>query len=93
MESLSRVIAHQYNKTNLDFVIGGHGFMSASARDVVVSMTAFDEFQLGQHSERAIVGAGQAWRDVYQKLEGIAPLYGGKNTFDIVNISIRVRAD
>lgn len=93
VESLSRVIAHLYNKTNLDFVIRGHGFMSASARDVVVSMTAFDEFQLDQHSERVTVGAGQTWRDVYQKLEGIAPQYGSKNPFNIINISVRVRTD
>ncbi|KAL2813556.1 hypothetical protein BJX63DRAFT_215851 [Aspergillus granulosus] len=43
VESLSKVIAYLYS-TNLDFAIYGHGFMSASAKDVLVNVSAFDDF-------------------------------------------------
>ncbi|KAL2823245.1 hypothetical protein BDW59DRAFT_180716 [Aspergillus cavernicola] len=74
IESLSKVIAHLYS-TDLDFAIYGHGFMSTSAQDVLVNMTAFDEFHFDKHSELVTVGAGQPWGEVYRKLAEVAPGY------------------
>src|SRR5699024_8588534 len=45
VESLSKTIAHLYS-TKLDFAIYGHGFMSVSAKDVLVNISCFDEFHL-----------------------------------------------
>ncbi|KAL2862481.1 FAD-binding oxidoreductase [Aspergillus lucknowensis] len=75
VESLSKVIARLY-ESDLDFAIYGHGFMSTSARDVVINMSAFDGFHFDEHAEIVTVGAGQTWRDVYRKLEEVAPQYG-----------------
>ncbi|PKY03108.1 FAD-binding domain-containing protein [Aspergillus campestris IBT 28561] len=73
-ESLARLIAHLY-KSHLHFGIRGQGFLSASAKDVLVSMTAFDEFHFDPHAEVATVGAGQTWGAVYRKLKEAAPSY------------------
>ncbi|RAK90233.1 FAD binding domain-containing protein [Aspergillus costaricaensis CBS 115574] len=75
VDSLSKAIAYLYS-TNLDFAIYGHGFMSASASDVLVNMSAFNGFHLDRNSELATVGAGQTWSDVYRKLNEVAPEYG-----------------
>ncbi|GKZ93173.1 hypothetical protein AnigIFM59636_006239 [Aspergillus niger] len=75
IDSLSKTIAHLYF-TKLDFAIYGHGFMSASAKDVLVNMSAFDGFHFDRHSELATIGAGQTWSDVYRKLGDVAPNYG-----------------
>ncbi|KAI9926212.1 hypothetical protein ASPWEDRAFT_53453 [Aspergillus wentii DTO 134E9] len=75
IDALSKTLAHLY-ATNLDFAIYGHGFSSASAKDVVVNMSAFDNLHLDAQSESVIIGAGQTWADVYQKLSKVAPEYG-----------------
>ncbi|KAL3446955.1 hypothetical protein BJX65DRAFT_278349 [Aspergillus insuetus] len=75
VESLSKALAYIY-QTRLEFAIYGHGFMSTSAKDVLVNTSAFDEFHFDQHSELVTVGAGQTWSDVYEKLEKRAPSYG-----------------
>lgn len=77
VESLSKTIAHLYS-TKLDFAIYGHGFMSVSAKDVLVNISCFDEFHLDSSSTSATVGAGQTWEQVYHKLEKQAPEYGSK---------------
>lgn len=83
IDSLSKAIAYLYS-TNLDFAIYGHGFMSASASDVLVNMSAFDGFHLDRDSELATIGAGQTWSDVYQKLSEVAPEYGSEDsTFNL----------
>ncbi|KAL2822106.1 FAD-binding domain-containing protein [Aspergillus granulosus] len=75
VKSLSKVIAYLYS-TKLDFAIYGHGFMSTSAKDVLVNTSAYDEFHFDPHSELVTVGAGQTWAEVYRKLEEEAPGYG-----------------
>ncbi|KAF9889041.1 hypothetical protein FE257_008018 [Aspergillus nanangensis] len=75
IDSLSQAIAYLYS-TDLDFAIYGHGFMSTSAKDVVVNMTAFDEFHLDSHSELVTIGAGLTWAEVFRKLGEAAPDYG-----------------
>ncbi|PYI21644.1 FAD-binding domain-containing protein [Aspergillus violaceofuscus CBS 115571] len=75
IESLSRVLAFLY-RTRLDFAIYGQGFSSASAKDVVVNMSGFDDFHFDAQGEVVTVGAGQTWSDVYRKLADAAPEYG-----------------
>ncbi|KAL3491868.1 FAD binding domain-containing protein [Aspergillus germanicus] len=75
VETLSKVIAYLYT-TPLDFAIYGHGFGSTSAKDVLVNTSAFNDFHFDRHSETVTIGAGQAWVDVYRKMEVEAPGYG-----------------
>ncbi|EAU32774.1 predicted protein [Aspergillus terreus NIH2624] len=75
IESLSQVISHLY-PTDLQFAIYGHGFSSTSAKDVLINMTAFDEFHFDSDSETVTIGAGQTWAEVYRKLGEAAPGYG-----------------
>lgn len=77
IESLSTAIAYLYS-SSLDFAIYGHGFMSASARDVLVNTSSFDDFHFDKHSELVTIGAGQTWAEVYQKLQDAAPNYGSE---------------
>ncbi|GKZ35785.1 hypothetical protein AbraIFM66950_006580 [Aspergillus brasiliensis] len=75
VESLSSTITYLYS-TSLEFAIYGQGFMSASAKDVLVNMSAFSNFYIDRHSELVTIGAGQTWSDVYRKLSNVAPDYG-----------------
>ncbi|KAE8152546.1 hypothetical protein BDV25DRAFT_61515 [Aspergillus avenaceus] len=74
IDTLRNTIAYLYT-TDLDIAIYGHGFSSASAGDVVVNMSAFDEFHLDAQSKLTI-GAGQTWADVYKKLGEVGLEYG-----------------
>ncbi|KAF2432967.1 FAD-binding domain-containing protein [Tothia fuscella] len=76
IDSLSKVIAF-LAKSSLDFKIRSRGFGSASARDIIVSMTAFDNFDFDRENETLTLGCGQSWRDYYEKMEQIAPEYTG----------------
>ena len=53
------------------------GFGSGSAKDVLISMTAFDGFEFDRENEVVIVGAGQTWEEYYKKMEEVAPEYNG----------------
>ncbi|RAL06923.1 FAD-binding oxidoreductase [Aspergillus homomorphus CBS 101889] len=75
IEALSRALAYLYT-TDLDFAIYGQGFGSASAKDVLVNTSAFNNFHFDAQAEVVTVGAGQTWSDVYQKLAEAAPEYG-----------------
>lgn len=79
IDTLSKTLAYLYT-TNLDFAIYGHGFSSASSKDVLINMSAFDDFHFDPHSELVTIGAGQTWASVYQKLDKVAPGYGSKNS-------------
>lgn len=76
VESLSKAVTYLYS-TNLDIAIYGHGFMSPSAKDVLINTTALNDFHFDKHSELVTIGAGQTWADVFRKLEEVAPDYGG----------------
>ncbi|KAL4976604.1 hypothetical protein BDW66DRAFT_159602 [Aspergillus desertorum] len=67
IEALSKAIAYLYT-TKLDFAIYGQGFSSASARDVLVNTSAFDDFHFDPQAETVTIGAGQPWSEVYRKL-------------------------
>ena len=76
LESLSSILAY-LSKTPLDFAVRSQGFGSSSAKDVLISMTAFDGFEFDRKNEVVTVGAGQTWEDYYKKMEGLAPDYSG----------------
>lgn len=75
--ALSKALAYLYT-TDLDFAIYGQGFGSASAKDVLVNTSAFNDFHFDAQAEVVTVGAGQTWSDVYRKLAEAAPEYGGE---------------
>lgn len=63
--------------SDLDFKVRSTGFGSASAKDVIVSMTAFDTFEFDEGKETLLLGAGQRWKDYYEKMEKVAPEWSG----------------
>ena len=75
-QSLAKILAH-VSSTELDVAIHGSGLGSVSAKDVLVSMAAFDEFEFDRKNEVLTLGAGQLWRDYYEKMEKVAPDYHG----------------
>ena len=76
LESLSITLTY-LSQTTLDFAIRSQGFGSSSAKDVLISMTAFDGFEFDRENEVLTVGAGQTWEDYYKKMEKVAPDYAG----------------
>ncbi|KAF2740985.1 cysteine desulfurase [Polyplosphaeria fusca] len=74
IESLSRLLK-VLNNTDLDINVRCGGCGSASARDVLISMSAFDGFEFDKDSETVTVGAGQLWRSVDANVEKFAPGY------------------
>lgn len=62
-------------KSTLDFSIRSGGLGSSSAKDVVVSMTAFNKVVFNPEDETVLVGAGQTWGEVDRKLAELAPGY------------------
>jgi FAD/FMN-containing dehydrogenase len=63
--------------SSLDFSIRSGGLGSSSAKDAVVSMTAFSEVVFNPEEETVLVGAGQTWGEVDRKLAELAPGYVG----------------
>lgn len=76
LKSLSAILAY-LSTTPLEFGVRSQGFGSSSAKDVLISMTAFDGFDFDRESEIVTVGAGQTWEDYYKKMEKEAPEYNG----------------
>ena len=76
LPSLSRLIGYLGN-SGLDFDVRCAGVGSASAKDVLISMSAFGSFEFDRHSETVIIGAGQTWAQVNSKMEHFAPGYAG----------------
>jgi hypothetical protein len=77
LESLSKTVRF-LGESNLDFKVRSAGFGSASAKDVILSMAAFDQFDFDREKEELILGSGQTWEDYYTKMEKTAPEYSGK---------------
>lgn len=74
--ALSAVLAY-LSQTDLDIAIHGSGYGSASARDVLVSMAAFDAFEFDRDAKVVTLGAGQTWREYYDKMERVGSGYHG----------------
>jgi FAD/FMN-containing dehydrogenase len=72
-----QTILKYLSESTLDFSIRSGGLGSSSAKDVVVSMTAFNEVVFNPEDETVLVGAGQTWGEVDRKLADLAPGYVG----------------
>lgn len=77
LESLSKAVRF-LGQSSLDFKVRSRGFGSASAKDVILSMAAFDKFEFDREKEELILGTGQRWEDYYTKMEKTAPDYSGR---------------
>ncbi|KAH7053293.1 cysteine desulfurase [Macrophomina phaseolina] len=69
---LQKLVPYLYI-SGLDFAIRCGGIGSSSAKDVVLSMSAFDSFSYNPGNHTIIVGAGSTWGHVEQELEKVAP--------------------
>ena len=76
LSSLAKTLAF-LSQSRLDFGVRSQGFGSSSAKDVLISMTAFESFHFDQDNEVVTVGAGQTWEEYYKKMEIVAPEYAG----------------
>jgi FAD/FMN-containing dehydrogenase len=65
------------SESTLDFSIRSGELGSSSAKDVIVSMTAFSEVVFNPEDETVLVGGGQIWGEVDRKLAEMAPGYVG----------------
>ena len=72
IESLSKIISYLQN-TNLNYAVRSQGFGSASAKDVLISLSAFNDFEFNKEEEFVILGAGGNWRGYYDRMEAVAP--------------------
>lgn len=72
VETLSAVVRY-LSTTDLDYNVRSRGYGSASARDVLISMTAFDGFEYDGTKEVVTLGAGANWGSLYKRLEEVAP--------------------
>lgn len=80
VESLKKAVGI-LSKSDLDWNVRSQGYGSSSAKDVLLSMTAFDDFKWDAENEVVYLGAGQTWRDYYRKMEEAAPEYHGTYTW------------
>ena len=76
LDSLSKAVKY-LGSSSLDFKVRSAGFGSASAKDVILSMSAFDQFDFDRENETLVLGVGQTWEDYYTKMEKTAPEYSG----------------
>ena len=89
LKSLSCLLA-ALGTSELDFAIRCTGYGSASAKDVLVSMSAFDSFDFDRETETITIGAGQTWAEVNAKMETFASGYAGTKPGSFTNCSPNV---
>lgn len=75
--NLSRVLLHSSENSELDFKARCCGVGSASDKDVLISLAAFDSFEFDRTTEIITVGTGRVWGEVDRKMEEFAPGYAG----------------
>jgi hypothetical protein len=73
LNTLTTAITHLAAHPSLSYNVRSRGFGSASATDVLISMTAFDEFTYDSEAKTVILGAGSDWRRFYEEMEKVAP--------------------
>lgn len=71
IECLSRVVKYLHS-TELNYKVRSQGFGSASATDVLISLSAFNDFKFHKEEEYVILGAGGNWRGYYDRMEAAA---------------------
>ena len=69
------------NDNDLEFAIRCGGCGPASAKDVLISLSAFDRFEFDRSNETVTIGVGQVWEEVDQKVEEFAPGYASRSCF------------
>ncbi len=74
LETLSKVISYA-NSSSLGIGIRCTGIGSATAEDVLVSLSAFKSFSFDQNEETITFGAGHNWGEIDEKMEQHAPGY------------------
>ena len=72
IQSLGKVIAYLFEK-DLDYAVRSQGYGSASAKDVLISLSAFDQFEFDKENATVTLGVGQPWRGYYERMEKVAP--------------------
>ncbi|OCT52528.1 hypothetical protein CLCR_10455 [Cladophialophora carrionii] len=82
VKQLARVLAY-LNGKELDFAVRSGGVGSSSAKDVLISLSAFDGFEHDPAAETITIGAGQTWGEVDEKLEEAAPGYAVVTAFKL----------
>lgn len=60
VESLCAVLSY-LSKTDLQLSVRSQGVGSASTKDVLISMTAFDGVEFDRQDETVTIGTGQSW--------------------------------
>ncbi|KAH8923375.1 FAD-binding domain-containing protein [Atractiella rhizophila] len=71
---LAATVKLLYNSP-FSFSVRSGGIAGSQNEDVVLSMEAFDGFKWNEKEKTVLLGAGQNWRTVYQKMEKFAPDY------------------
>ncbi|RKK85544.1 hypothetical protein BFJ71_g14142 [Fusarium oxysporum] len=73
-DSLAEMMRFLY-KSDLDFHIRGRGFKSPSARDVIVSLLGFTDFDYDAEKKLATVGVGMTWAEAAERMKELDPEY------------------
>lgn len=84
-EALAKIMRVLYH-SDLEFAVRGHGFKSASAKHVIISMLDFKEFSYDSTDKIATVGAGATWAEVVDNMERVDPGYSGKHSRIMIRI-------
>ncbi|KAL1862891.1 hypothetical protein Daus18300_008221 [Diaporthe australafricana] len=74
VEVLAKIVRFLYD-SDIDLAIRGHGFKSASAKHVLVSMLGFKGFTYDSTKKIATVGAGATCAEVVDNMESVDPGY------------------
>lgn len=77
--SLSGIVSFLSDK-ELDYKVRCQGFGSSSATDVVISLAAFDNFEINREGEYVLLGAGGSWSTYYENMHAVAPDWTSKWT-------------
>ena len=77
LESLSKVVAY-LSDSDLHYKARSQGFGSASAADVLISLSAFDNFEFNEEEEYVMLGAGGSWKGYYDRMQDVAPGWSSK---------------
>lgn len=89
VETLAALIAF-LAASDLDWAVRCQGIGDASAKDVLISLMAFDGFEFDAQSESIVIGAGMSWGEVEKRLEEQAPGYQGMSLALISKDGIRL---
>ncbi|KAJ5163948.1 uncharacterized protein N7500_005778 [Penicillium coprophilum] len=79
------------SNSNIDWAVRSTGVGSSSASDVLISLSAFDKFEYNAEEQTVLIGAGQTWGEVDQKIEDNVPghaVVGARCTYVGVDGSI-----